>query len=167
MTRKYLAIFVMTFIVLVSLGTGIFGKQGIVRNSALKKELEASQYTEEMLRLRVEELARTEIEASRGDELKDIAFRLGYNLDGDTVYYFSEPDTLDSVDDLDSGKALKEEKELFTGLSFGTIAGVSAGIAMLVTIVLMLVVGRKNPPDTDSELNRDSRNSGSRGKYDY
>lgn len=139
MTRKYILFFITSFIILFSLGLGILGERGVIRNSLLKKELEAQLYSEHMLRIRVEDLVRTEQGASQGDELKDVAFRLGYNLDGDTVYYFSAPDVLDPLEA--SSKVVTQEapKSSFKGLSMHVLFIISLAGATLILISLQVM----------------------------
>jgi cell division protein FtsB len=90
MTRKYALLFVFTTVFLFTITSGIFGKQGYLRNSGLKRQLEQQLHQEELLRLQVHSLERRKESVDSVDELRDAALRLGYNQDGNQVFYFSD-----------------------------------------------------------------------------
>ncbi|AEC01773.1 septum formation initiator [Parasphaerochaeta coccoides] len=165
MTRKYLVSFTISFIILVSLGIGIFGKHGVISNRILRQTLEDKLYAEEMLRLQVEELERTEKEVSQGDELKDVAFRLGYTMDGDTVYYFSEPDVFDPLEDDKNEVNSQDGGKDFSGLSFGVISAIAGGISLAVIATMMLAGKRRSFRDDDIGWKK-LPGDGQREKYD-
>lgn len=137
MTRKYTALFCFTAIFLFTLSVGIFGQRGYLRNSGMKKQLERNLREEELLRLQVSSLERRKASADSVDELRDVALRLGYNQEGDQVFYFSDgrqdADTVEKSSNEDSAPIT-----VFPGVPAWILALASLGGAGIIVSLMRL-----------------------------
>lgn len=137
MTRKYTLLFVFTSIFLFTVSSGIFGEQGYLRNSGLKKQLEQQLHEEELLRLQVLSLERRKESVNSVDELRDVALRLGYNQDGNQVFYFSE-DQSDASATNELPLANSSPIQVYQGISTLYLAFFSLIGAVFVVLIAML-----------------------------
>lgn len=138
MTRKYTLLFLFTTVFLFTISSGIFGKQGYLRNSGLKKQLEQQLHEEELLRLQVHSLERRKESVNSVDELRDAALRLGYNQDGNQVFYFSEDQTSgpsENVTQRSNGEAI----QVYEGLSSLVLGGISVAGATFIVLLAILM----------------------------
>ncbi len=138
MTRKYTLLFLFTTVFLFTISSGIFGKQGYLRNSGLKKQLEQQLHEEELLRLQVHSLERRKESVNSVDELRDAALRLGYNQDGNQVFYFSEDQTNVSAENVapsDHG----EKIQVYEGVSSLVLGGISVAGATFIVLLAILM----------------------------
>lgn len=137
MTRKYTLLFVFTSIFLFTVSSGIFGEQGYLRNSGLKKQLEQQLHEEELLRLQVLSLERRKESVNSVDELRDVALRLGYNQDGNQVFYFSEDQSTASATN-ELPLANSSPIQVYQGISTLYLAFFSLIGAVFVVLIAML-----------------------------
>ena len=114
MTTKKLFLSILMFLVLFSLLFSIFGKSGYLVNRSLENYLESLLREEEERKLRLEALEERRASLSSPEALNDIALSLGYNNDGDVVYYFETPDVIEEV----PSQAGEEEDLLFEGIRY-------------------------------------------------
>lgn len=129
-------LFVSLFLVLLS----VFGPSGAIVNASVKARLDAVRSREAALEARVEALRATRDEASSRESLDDIAFSLGYNVEGDVVYYFDEPDALDPV--TSSHPAAADLPEIKEGEEEWKLALVSLAVTVVVGVVWAVLEGR-------------------------
>lgn len=88
MTRNYVALFISTVVVLVSLFEGVFGYQGVWVNTHLARELEMERQSHEMRMLEMHNLESRLSSVWDRQDLLDDARVMGYVERGETVYYF-------------------------------------------------------------------------------
>lgn len=138
MTRKYVLIFIFSTIFLFTLASGIFGEQGYLRNVGLKRQLEQQQHQEELLRLQVHSLERRKAAANSVDELRDAALRLGYNQDGNQVFYFSD-DTSTQDDAAIAEQPYMDEISVFPGIPTIVLAGISVGGGAFIVLLILVI----------------------------
>lgn len=138
MTRKYTLLFLFTTVFLFTISSGIFGKQGYLRNSGLKKQLEQQLHEEELLRLQVHSLERRKESVNSVDELRDAALRLGYNQDGNQVFYFSEDQTSGPSENV-TPRSNGETIQVYEGMSSLVLGGISVAGATFIVLLAILM----------------------------
>ncbi|WP_320130854.1 septum formation initiator family protein [uncultured Sphaerochaeta sp.] len=142
MTRKIALLFILSTGISFFLLLGIFGKQGFLCNLSVKQELKDLRYEKEVLSLQVDSLEKQKVELKSGEGLKDAAFKLGYQTQGEQVFYFS-----DKNDDISTAKTdkLSEKKEKwdFKGLSAIWILIIALAFSLVLTVSFAFVVNRR------------------------
>ena len=146
MTTKKLFLFILMFLVLFSLLFSIFGKSGYLVNRSLENYLESLLREEEERKLRLEALEERRASLSSPEALNDIALSLGYNNDGDVVYYFETPDVIEEV----PSQAGEEEELLFEGLDTWIIALISLAAAFVISVLIALIHHGRGSRDSES-----------------
>ncbi|MFA6775655.1 MAG: septum formation initiator family protein [Sphaerochaetaceae bacterium] len=90
MTRKSLALFVISFFVSLTLLSLFIGEQGFFYTRAMKKHVDELEYKKAALQAQVDSLEEQSKRLSEGEGLKDAAFKLGYQSEGEQVFYFAD-----------------------------------------------------------------------------
>jgi cell division protein FtsB len=90
MTRKSLALFVISFFVSLTLLSLFIGERGVFYTRAMKKHVDELEYKKEALQAQVDSLEEQSKRLSEGEGLKDAAFKLGYQSEGEQVFYFAD-----------------------------------------------------------------------------
>ena len=156
MTTKKLFLSILMFLVLFCLLFSIFGKSGYLVNRSLENYLESLLREEEERKLRLEALEERMSSLSSPEALNDIALSLGYNNDGDVVYYFETPDVIEEV----PSQADEEEDLLFEGLDTWVIALISLASAFVISVIAALIQHGRHDRDNNAVAGKkDSRYS--------
>ncbi len=129
MTRKIPLLFAFSLVFIFSLLMAVFGNGGYLHNRALKAEIERFSYEQTVLSLQVDSLKRQREEATSEDALRDAAFKYGYQIEGEQVYYFS---------DEENGSLSHEDGKILTFESGGSLA--FAGIPTIYLALASLVI---------------------------
>ncbi|AEV28310.1 septum formation initiator [Sphaerochaeta pleomorpha str. Grapes] len=142
MTRKIAIIFTLSLGISFFILLGILGKQGFFRNLSLKQELEAIRYKNEVINLQVESLKRQESELQSGEGLKDAAFKLGYQSEGEQVYYFSD-EGAGQTEGKASPYRSEQKQRTFLGFSVFWIFIIALAFSLLFTVFFVFAANRR------------------------
>ncbi|MDD7536862.1 MAG: hypothetical protein SOZ46_04245 [Bullifex sp.] len=107
-------------------------------NRSLKARYEALKQREELYEVRLKALERQRDSLSEDSALDDLALRLGYNREGEKVFYFETPDETENV----RTYADDPLPETYKGICTWILLLVSAGLTIPVAVIVLLC-GRK------------------------
>ncbi|MCI7807057.1 MAG: hypothetical protein MR563_07985 [Spirochaetales bacterium] len=107
-------------------------------NRSLKARYEALKQREELYEVRLKALERQRDSLSEDSALDDLALRLGYNREGEKVFYFETPDETENV----RTYADDPLPETYKGICTWILLLVSAGLTIPVAVIV-LFCGRK------------------------
>ena len=138
MTIKKLLLICLSFLLFSVTLTGIFSENGYLVNRSLKARYEALKQREELYEVRLKALERQRDSLSEGSALDDLALRLGYNREGEKVFYFETPDETENV----RTYADDPLPETYKGICTWILLLVSAGLTIPVAVIV-LFCGRK------------------------
>jgi cell division protein FtsB len=142
MTRKIAVIFTLSLVISFFLLLGTLGKQGFLNNLYLKQELGAVRYKKDVLSLQVESLKRQQSELQSGGGLRDAAFKLGYQSEGEQVYYFSDemPETVKTEKTVSSKSP---ERKTFRGFSILSVFLLALAFSFVLVVSYYFVANRR------------------------
>lgn len=138
MTIKKLLLICLSFLLFSVTLTGIFSENGYLVNRSLKARYEALKQREELYEVRLKALERQRDSLSEDSALDDLALRLGYNREGEKVFYFETPDETENV----RTYADDPLPETYKGICTWILLLVSAGLTIPVAVIV-LFCGRK------------------------
>lgn len=138
MTIKKLLLICLSFLLFSVTLTGIFSENGYLVNRSLKARYEAQKQREELYEVRLKALERQRDSLSEDSALDDLALRLGYNREGEKVFYFETPDETENV----RTYADDPLPETYKGICTWILLLVSAGLTIPVAVIVLLC-GRK------------------------
>ena len=138
MTIKKLLLICLSFLLFSVTLTGIFSENGYLVNRSLKARYEALKQREELYEVRLKALERPRDSLSEDSALDDLALRLGYNREGEKVFYFETPDETENV----RTYADDPLPETYKGICTWILLLVSAGLTIPVAVIVLLC-GRK------------------------
>ena len=138
MTIKKLLLICLSFLLFSVTLTGIFFENGYLVNRSLKARYEALKQREELYEVRLKALERQRDSLSEDSALDDLALRLGYNREGEKVFYFETPDETENV----RTYADDPLPETYKGICTWILLLVSAGLTIPVAVIVLLC-GRK------------------------
>lgn len=138
MTIKKLLLICLSFLLFSVTLTGIFSENGYLVNRSLKARYEALKQREELYEVRLKALERQRDSLSEDSALDDLALRLGYNREGEKVFYFETPDETENV----RTYADDPLPETYKGICTWILLLVSAGLTIPVAVIV-LFYGRK------------------------
>lgn len=138
MTIKKLLLICLSFLLFSVTLTGIFSENGYLVNRSLKARYEALKQREELYEVRLKALERQRDSLSEDSALDDLALRLGYNREGEKVFYFETPDETENV----RTYADDPLPETYKGIRTWILLLVSAGLTIPVAVIVLLC-GRK------------------------
>lgn len=141
MIRKIALIYIFILIVTYFTLLGLFGQEGFFHARSTKAELELLRQRQEVLLLQVDSLEQQKKLMSSQDALKDAAFRFGYQVEGEQVFYFTDDDQGDSVRQ-ERDSIPKVENRAFAGFPKLWIALMALVFSFLFTVVYVLVKQR-------------------------
>ena len=143
MATKKPVVAVFLFLASFSLLFAIFSDSGILANSSLEKVLASLEREEEEKLLAIDSLQERRAAMSSRESLDDLALSLGYNREGDVVYYFQEPDVVET-----STVPVKDEvPELYEGVATWILLVASLAITCLVMLLWTLLSMRLAGPE--------------------
>ena len=148
MTRKIAIIFTLSLGISFFVLIGILGKQGFLRNLTLKQELEALRYKNEVVNLQVESLKRQQAELQSGEGLRDAAFKLGYQSEGEQVYYFSDEGEL-QTDNRGSSRLPEQKGRPFSGIPAFWVFLMALAFSFLFTVSFAIAANRRKQSDDE------------------
>ncbi|MFA5446965.1 MAG: septum formation initiator family protein [Sphaerochaeta sp.] len=139
-TRKILLVFALTaaFMYLILLAWA--GKGGYLHNKALKEEVERLRYQSEVLALEVDALEQQRQQMGSADAIKDAAFKYGYQVEGEQVFYF---DDLPPEERFDSTTRLDVRRPAFEGIPQLKILLISFVGAFITALAALLILRRR------------------------
>jgi cell division protein FtsB len=142
MTRKIAIIFTLSLGISFFVLLGILGKQGFLNNLSLKQELEAIRYKNGVINLQVESLERQQKELESGEGLRDAAFKLGYQSEGEQVYYFSDEEASQQESKTDDFSPIPSNRT-FSGFSSLWIFLMALAFSLIFTVSLVFAANRR------------------------
>ena len=139
MTIKKLLLICLSFLLFSVTLTGIFSENGYLVNRSLKARYEALKQREELYEVRLKALERQRDSLSEDSALDDLALRLGYNREGEKVFYFETPDETENV----RTYADDPLPETYKGICTWILLLVSAGLTIPVAVIVLLDGSKK------------------------
>jgi len=131
--KQYLFVFILCFLCLFFLGSGIFGVNGYLYNQDLKKQIRNAEYTNDKLNLEINSMKEQKSHLASEEGLRDLAVDLGYYVEGDTVYLFEEPSVQDSINSTN----LNEDTS-YKPISNASILLIDLGVSIIITFIIWL-----------------------------
>ncbi len=152
MAIKKLFLFLIVFLVVFTVLFSVFGRSGWLVNRSLEASLEILVRQEEEKRLEVEALRQRRQALESQSYADDVALSLGYNRQGDVVYYFQEPDVIEVTP-----SAEKEERQItvYEGTDTWILVLSALGAALVVSLLVTIVSNRSHHPSQLKEKQRD------------
>lgn len=143
MTIKKLLLICLCFLIPFVILVTIFGENGYLVNKSLQKRYEALRQKEELYLVKVASLSKQYELLDENSAMDDLALSLGYNREGEKVFYFQEPDVEYSSKEI----YVDELPALFHGMSFILIFIISISICTICTILILILTKNKNTVD--------------------
>lgn len=150
----------MLFIVLLS----VFGHSGVLVNRSLAAKLDELSRQEQERRLEIEALEERRGQVSSEAYFDDVALSLGYEREGDLVFYFEDPDVLEVTSSVQAPSD-EEPVEVWEGVDSWILALVAAGFWILLLGVMFLVQTFRHGPHGEGDAGRTE--SGRRGLDEF
>ncbi len=135
MTRKIPLIFMLTGVFTYLILLSVLGKGGYLHNKALESEVQRLRYASEVLSLEVDSLRSQRVEMHSVDAIKDAAFKYGYQVEGEQVFYFED---IPEEPLPRSTTRFSAKRPAFEGLENWKIALLSALVAVVVSLLVYL-----------------------------
>lgn len=145
---KKLAIIGISYLSIFCILLGIFGKSGLLVNRSLEKDYQVLLREVEEKKVNLDTLERQSELLSSSEALDDVALRLGYNKNGERVYFFTDDDNVDYLDP--SGEEIIEAHDSYKGLATWIIALISL-IAPIVLIIVFFITSIGKPKQDKRE----------------
>lgn len=128
--------FLMPFVILIT----IFGENGYLVNKSLEKRYEVLKQKEELYLVKVASLSKQYELLDENSAMDDLALSLGYNREGEKVFYFQEPD----VEYSSKETYVDELPPIYHGMSLLIIFIISSAICFVCTIFILILTRNKN-----------------------
>ena len=134
MTIKKLLLICLSFLIFSVVLTAVFSQNGYLVNRSLRARYNALKQREELyeVRLRALELQRDSLDETGA--LDDLALSLGYNREGEKVFYFDSPDEETVV----NGYADEPLPEVYGGVKTYILLLIAAGLTLPIAIFLLV-----------------------------
>lgn len=139
MTIKKLLLICICFLVPFVILTTIFSDNGYLVNRSLVKRYEALKQKEELLEVQVASLAKQYESLDENSAMDDLALSLGYNREGEKVFYFQTPDEVEEK----NNQVEEKLPEIYKGLSMKIIFAISFCFSLLMAPIILFLT-RKN-----------------------
>jgi len=141
MTRKFLAIFSITFAVSLLFSVLFFGEHGFFYQKALKRQINDLEYQQEKLQVEVDGLKDQNNRKTSGEGLKDAAFKLGYKSEGEQIYFFT--DDVPAKQDEPSNERHTDQDYAYFWLPLWALVLISLVMAIIVMLLYAKRVRRR------------------------
>jgi len=132
--KKLLSLMFLSYFFCLIILSVIFSENGILYNNSLKAHYAELKRQEELYEIRLEALKKQKERRYEEDYLKDIALSLGYNEEGEKVFYFDEEDVLEEVGSDENNSP----KERFEGVESWILALYSLIIPAMLLLYYIL-----------------------------
>ena len=131
-----LILMVVFYFISFSLLTFLFSSDGLLVSASLEKRYKELEKEEEEYKLQIASLEKKIASASDEKSMDDIALSLGYNREGEKVFYFDSEDNLSN----DEEKiAVSEKTKIYKGLTTKVIVLYSLIPPVLVLVIVFIV----------------------------
>lgn len=127
--------FLIPFVILIT----IFGENGYLVNQSLEKRYEALRQKEELYSVKVASLSKQYELLDENSAMDDLALSLGYNREGEKVFYFQEPD----IEYSSKQTTVDELPSIYHGMSFSLVFIISISICFICTLLIIFISHRK------------------------
>lgn len=141
--RKIGLLFTFSIIILYFTLLGLLGEEGLLRARSKRRDLEVLRQRQEFLVLQVNALEQQNKLMSSQDALKDAAFRFGYQMEGEQVFYFTDEGE-DEYGHQEEKNISQGESQTFSGFSKLWIALMALASSVVFTIVWTIGVQRRD-----------------------
>ncbi len=145
--KKLLLLMLLSYFFCFFLLLTVFSADGFLAVASMKRYYQELQKQQELYEIKLEALQMQKERSSDAEALSDVAFSLGYNKEGEKVFYFDEPDVLEEpvIENENSGM-----KESFTGIKSAYLA-LYALIAPALVLIYFFVRRAVAGPETRRE----------------
>ena len=127
MTIKKLLLMLLCFLIPCVFLITIFGENGYLVNRSLEKRYEALKQKEELYLVKVASLTQQYEQLDENSAMDDLALSLGYNREGEKVFYFQEPDV-----EYSENTVYKDDlPQIYHGMSLSLIFLISLAICFV------------------------------------
>ncbi len=143
MTRQLGLIFTLSMIIAYFILLGLLGEEGFFHARAMRRELQDLRQREEMLVLQVDSLQEQKERMSSQDALKDAAFRFGYQVEGEQVFYFADEGE-DEQEPQGTDETVQAQRQPFKGLPKLWVALIALAFSSLCTLLWGIRMQRRS-----------------------
>lgn len=149
MTIKKLLFICLTFLVFSVVLTAVFSGNGYLVNRSLRARYDALKQREELYEVRLIALEKQRESLDETAALDDLALRLGYNREGEKVFYF------DSPDDIEDSPVRPDDPlpEVYQGVNTYRLLLISAGLTLPVAL-LAVFTGRGKKEEDEENIDK-------------
>ena len=152
MKNKSSVLIIIAFLLVYFILEGIFGTHGLMVNRELERTLEVRNRERDATALEIQSLQEL-FERSYGkDVLLDNAITIGKTAKGDTVYYFSSPDTFEPQKVVDTDSDNTKSYKGVASLALMTIAFATVIVIIVLAVILKSIKRRNTDEDEDNQL---------------
>ena len=140
MTIKKLLLMLLCFLIPCVFLITIFGENGYLVNRSLEKRYEALKQKEELYLVKVASLTQQYEQLDENSAMDDLALSLGYNREGEKVFYFQEPDV-----EYSENTVYKDDlPQIYHGMSLSLIFLISLAICFVCSILILVLFRHKS-----------------------
>ncbi|HKM08218.1 MAG TPA: septum formation initiator family protein [Sphaerochaeta sp.] len=143
--KKLGQIFTISTIIAYFLLLGLLGEEGFFHARSVRGELELLRQRQESLLLQIDSLEQQNKLMSSQDALKDAAFRFGYQVEGEQVYYFTDEGETDHVQQ-GGDSALHSKRKVFSGFAKPWILLMALAFSSIFTVLWALGIQKRERP---------------------
>lgn len=138
-------IFTISTIIAYFLLLGLLGEEGFFHARSVRGELELLRQRQESLLLQIDSLEQQNKLMLSQDALKDAAFRFGYQVEGEQVYYFTDEGETDHVQQ-GGASALHSKGKVFSGFAKPWILLMALAFSSIFTVLWALGIQKRERP---------------------
>ena len=145
MTIKKLLLMLLCFLIPCVFLITIFGENGYLVNRSLEKRYESLKQKEELYLVKVASLTQQYEQLDENSAMDDLALSLGYNREGEKVFYFQEPDV-----EYSENTVYKDDlPQIYHGMSLSLIFLISLAICFVCSILILVLFRHKSNDKSD------------------
>ena len=145
MTIKKLLLMLLCFLIPCVFLITIFGENGYLVNRSLEKRYEALKQKEELYLVKVASLTQQYEQLDENSAMDDLALSLGYNREGEKVFYFQEHDV-----EYSENTVYKDDlPQIYHGMSLSLIFLISLAICFVCSILILVLFRHKSNDESD------------------